>query len=159
VSWFHDCAGGEFAFYPDGASAPPVAHQVHYNTAILLDTDSVFHGVDRVKETATSIEALRPGMKLVAEGGRRWRLLEGEQTIAQYDWRDLRFSVSWKAYCFADADDKRRWSEHADDLTVDFVLDRMLADLRRRGKVQGDPPRDQALVELIIDEYIHYPGR
>ena len=34
VSWFHDCAGGEFAFYPEGADAKPVAHPVRYNTAL-----------------------------------------------------------------------------------------------------------------------------
>ena len=48
VAWFHDCDGGEFAFWPDGADGPPVYHKVAYNTALLLDTDSVFHGVDRV---------------------------------------------------------------------------------------------------------------
>ena len=25
VAWFHDCEGGEFCFYPDGADGPPVA--------------------------------------------------------------------------------------------------------------------------------------
>jgi hypothetical protein len=157
VSWFHDCDGGEFAFYPDGPQAPPVALKVRYNTAILLDTDSVFHGVDRVKETTAPIDVLRPGMRLVAEGSGRWRLVDGEQTLARYHWRELRFSVSWKAYCFRDEEEKRAWSDHSDDLRVDFVLERMLADLRGRGRLEGEVPSGQALAELLIDEYVHYP--
>jgi len=39
-----DCDGGEFAFYPDGAEGEPSAIPVRFNTGILLDTDSVFHG-------------------------------------------------------------------------------------------------------------------
>jgi len=157
VSWFHDCEGGEFAFYPDGPEGAPVALRVRYNTAILLDTDSVFHGVDRVKESAAPVDALRPGMKLIAEGGGRWRLLQGEQTISHYDWKELRFSVSWKAYCFADEEAKQIWREHADDLTVDFIVDRMLADLRQRGRLGSATPAGAELAELLIDEYIHYP--
>lgn len=158
VSWFHDCEGGEFAFYPDGAEAAPVALRVRYNTAILLDTDSTFHGVDRVKETGSApVDALRPGMKLVPQGGGRWHLFDGERAVSDYDWRDLRFSVSWKAYCFADEKEKRAWQEHRDDLKVEDVVERMLADLRRRGRFEGEAPTGAPLAELLIDEYIHYP--
>jgi len=158
VSWFHDCAGGEFAFYPEGPTGAPVAHRVRYNTAILLDTDSVFHGVDRVRETGAPVDILRPGTKLVFDGERRWRVVDGEQTLARYQWNELRFSVSWKAYCFVDERERRAWREHADDLTVDAVLERMLADLRRRGRLHGEAPAGAALAELLIDEYIHYPA-
>ena len=36
VAWFHDCKGGEFAFYPDGPEAPCTAHAVRFNTALLV---------------------------------------------------------------------------------------------------------------------------
>ena len=49
VSWYHDAKGGEFAFYPDGAKAQPRAYPVSFNSAVILDTDSVFHGTQRVK--------------------------------------------------------------------------------------------------------------
>jgi len=66
VAWFHDCDGGEFAFYPDGADGPPVYHKVAYNTALLVDTDSVFHGVDRVAPgDAVELPELKPGMQLI----------------------------------------------------------------------------------------------
>lgn len=157
VAWYHDCAGGEFAFYPDGAEAPPVAHPVRFNTALLLDTDSVFHGVDRVRETAAPVDQLRPGMRLTHLGDRRWAVLDGEREVTGYRWEELRFSVSWKAYCFRDEAERRKWFEHSDDLSVDFVVDRMLEDLRERGLLKGERPPDAALVEFLIDSCIHFP--
>ena len=109
VSWFHDCAGGEFAFYPEGADAKPVAHPVRYNTALLMDTDTVFHGVDRVAETAAPVDKLRPGMRLRYAGDGRWVMADGDEIVAEYRWNELRYSVSWKAYCFADAAEQRAW--------------------------------------------------
>lgn len=157
VAWYHDCGGGEFAFYPDGADAAPVAHPVRFNTALLLDTDSVFHGVDRVRETAEPVDELRPGMRLVHTGDRRWAVRDGEREVTHYRWDELRFSVSWKAYCFEDEAERRAWAEHTSDLTVAFVVDRMLEDLRSRGVLSGPTPADMQLVELLIDSYIRFP--
>jgi len=157
VAWFHDCRGGEFAFYPDGPDAPPRAHQVRYNTALLLDTDSVFHGVDRVGETSQPIAPLRPGMRLEPLGQRQWEVVDGERRVARYRWEDLRFSISWKAYCFTDEAERRAWAEHRDDLGVDAVVARLTADLRERGIVGAEVPRGNELVDLLIDTYVHYP--
>jgi hypothetical protein len=158
VAWYHDCGGGEFAFYPDGADAPPVAHPVRFNTALLMDTDSVFHGVDRVRETAASVDALKPGMRLTHMGSRRWAVCDGDREVVSYNWADLRFSVSWKAYCFESEAERRAWAEHTDDLSVDFVVGRMLADLRERGLLTGPTPEGGALIELLIDSYTKFPG-
>jgi hypothetical protein len=157
VAWFGNPQGGEFAFYPEGPYGAPVAHKVRHNTAILLDTDSVFHGVDRVSEARVPIPDLKPGMKLVFQGGDDWRLLNGEQALARYRFDDLRFSISWKAYCFADEAEERLVKEHRDDLTRAQALDVLVADLRRRGRLSGDVPADKDLALTIIREYIHYP--
>jgi hypothetical protein len=157
VAWFHDCRGGEFAFFPDGPTGAPQAHRVRYNTALLLDTDSVFHGVDRVAETAEPITPLRPGMRLCFTGDRQWEVRDGERRVAAYRWGDLRFSISWKAYCFADEAERRAWAEHRGDLSVDTVVERLLADMRERGVVGATAPGGHELVDLIIDTYVHYP--
>ncbi len=157
VSWFHDCAGGEFAFYPDGADGPPVAHQVRFNTAILLDTDSVFHGVDRVAETAAPVDRLLPGMHLKRADDGAWCVEDDSTVVARYSWSDLRFSVSWKAYCFIDEAERRAWRAGSDDLAVEKVVDRLLDDLRERGRIGRARPDDHSLVDLLIDEYIHFP--
>jgi hypothetical protein len=158
VAWFHGCRGGEFVFYPDGPTAPPVALPVRHDTAILLDTDSVFHGVARLAETAEPVDRVRPGMQLRFAGSEWWELVDGEERIARYRWADLRFSVSWKAYCFADEPERRAWREHSDDLSVERVVDRLLAELRRRGRLDGAAPDGHALVDLIVDEYIRFPA-
>ncbi len=157
VSWFHDCAGGEFAFYPDGPNAGPRAHRVRFNTAILLDTDTIFHGVDRVAETAEPVDRLKPGMRLRFAGDGAWCADGPEGIVTRYGWRDLRFSVSWKAYCFRDDAERRAWQTRTDDLRVDDVVDRLVDDLRARGRIEGERPGDLTLVDMLIDEYVRFP--
>ncbi len=158
VSWFHDGRGGEFVFYPSGADAAPVVHPVRYNTAILTDTDSVFHGVDRVHEVAETIPPFRPGMRLCAEGQGRWTVRDGDQVIERYAWKDMRFSISWKAYCFRDAEERRAWREHSDDLQVEVVLETLLEDLRRKGRIGEGRPTNRELARILVDQYIHFPA-
>jgi hypothetical protein len=157
VAWFHDAMGGEFAFYPDGIEGEPVALAARFNTAILADTDSVFHGVDRVRETTVPIPPLRPGMKLVPDGAGTWSVQAGDEPLARYRWQELRFSVSWKAYCFADLAERAIWREHSDDLDLAVVLDTLERDLRARGAVVGDLPERRELAKRLVDTYIHFP--
>lgn len=159
IAWFHDPSeGGELAYYPDGPSRPPVQHHVHSDSALVLDTDSVFHGVDRVASDRPDMPALRPGMSLDFVGGHRWAVHEGDATVEEYDWEQLRFSVSWKAYCFEDEHERRTWRDHADDLSIDVVVGRLVGDLRARGRVDGDVPGNPDLALMIIDEYIRFPA-
>ncbi len=157
ISWFHDCKGGELAFYPDGPEGDPVAHQVRFNTALLLDTDSVFHGVDRVAETEAPVDKLYPGMRLHYTGDKVWTLRDGDTDVNSYRWDEIRFSVSWKAYCFRDEDERDRWFRHADDISIDFVVGRMLEDMKHRGVITSRPDDDHTLVETIIDTYTRFP--
>ena len=157
VAWFHDTDGGEFAFYPDGADGSPVYHKVAYNTALLVDTDSVFHGVDRVAPSETEIPALKPGMQLAFDGDGRWSVRDSDSAVAGYRWDDLRFSISWKAYCFADEAERDAWRTHTDDLSLDATLATLVEDLRSRGRITGDTPPSRELALMIIDEYIRFP--
>lgn len=156
VSWFGRCDGGEFVFYPEGTEGPPVVLPARHNTAILVDTDSVFHGVDLVAP-GVSVAPLRPGMSLDFEGDGRWSVHSGEETVASYGWDEIRFSISWKAYCFGDEAERRIWSEHADDLELDFILDRLEGDLRRRDRLAGPRPAETDFALLLIEEYIRFP--
>jgi hypothetical protein len=157
VSWFSTCAGGEFVFYPEGATGPPSMLPANFNSAILLDTDSVFHGVERVGIDAP-LPPIRPGMRLVFEGAERWTLRNGDAVLASYGWNEMRFSISWKAYCFADEAERRAWREHSDDLALDAILDRLADDLRARGRLTADRPTPTDLALVIIDEYIKFPA-
>ena len=140
IAWFHDCDGGALAYWPDGPDAPAATHEARYNTAMVLDTDTVFHGVDRIAAVAADdLPPLRPGMVLDPAERTQWtvHVAGDDDPVASYDWDDLRFSVSWKAYCFRDDAERDAWRAHADDLTVDAVVDRLVADLHERGRVRG----------------------
>lgn len=84
-------------------------------------------------------------------------MASGEQVLARYAFRDLRFSISWKAYCFADEAEQRLVDEHRDDLTRARVLEVLISDLRRRGRIADAVPNDTDLALMIISEYIQYP--
>lgn len=158
IAYFESCEGGALAYYPYGAEGPAETLPVRHNTAIALDTDSVFHGVDRVAETRP-LPALRPGMKLRFEGEGRWAVGWPDQApLAHYRWGEIRFSVSWKAYCYADEAERRRAEEHTDDLELDFILDTLVRDLERRGRLECRPEDSNELGRTLIDAYVRFPA-
>jgi hypothetical protein len=156
VAYFEGCAGGAFAFYPNGPAGDASTVPVKHNTAIILDTDSVFHGVDRVAEDGNPIPALEPGMRLTWEDG-RWRAGHDGEVLASYRWGEIRFSVSWKAYCYADDADRRRVAQHADDLTRALAVDMLIDGLRARGRFGDALPDRRTLALTMIEEYIRFP--
>lgn len=159
IAWFHDSEHGALAYWPDGPEAPVQHHRIRANTALVLDTDSVFHGVDRVTDDAPStVPPVRPSTVLEPRDG-RWVLVSDHgdgDVIATYDFDELRFSVSWKAYCFADEADRDRWRTGAEGLDLDSVLEALVADLDERG-VANAGPHDPALGATLIDTYIRFP--
>ena len=158
VAYFGSCRGGEFAFYPDGPEGAPRTLPVKHDTAVLLDTDRVFHGVDRVHE-AQPIPAIRPGTELVFEADAgRWRAVADGRTLASYGPDEVRFSVSWKAYCYADERERRLAERHEDDLQLADVLATLEADLRARGALEGPRPPDREFALLLIGHLRAVPG-
>ena len=61
-------------------------------------------------------------MQLTFEGDRSRAVRSDGSVIARYRWEDLRFSISWKAYCFSDEDERQSWQTHSDDLSVEPLL-------------------------------------
>lgn len=160
ISYFGGGRGGALAYYPDGADGPAATYDPRHNTAALLDTDVTFHGVDRVMGDDEPLRLLRPGMRLYYDGDERWSLHDGAGVVGRYPTDDLRYSVSWKAYCFADDAERVAWAQHQDDLSLDLILERLVADLCERGRLQSP---DHGLTEaqlgkLLIDEYVRFPA-
>lgn len=157
ITYFGHCEGGALAYYPHGPDAPAETLSPSHNTAIVLDSDSVFHGVDRVTETQP-LPALRPGMHLTWDDDQTWRVGPPEAPLARYRWDEVRFSVSWKAYCYADEAERRATQEHDDDLELSQILGRLVDDLRQRERLSGDVPGDEEFALLLIEEYIRFPA-
>lgn len=160
IAYFGRAGGGALHYFPDGADGPAARFATEHNTAVLLDTDSVFHGVDRVRGADEDVVgALRPGQRLVPDGG-QWRVVDPDhpdRPVATYDDGEVRLSVSWKAYCFEDEADRRRWEGHHDDLDLHVVLDRLESDLRARDALDGPRPEPAAFAAMLIDHYISFP--
>lgn len=157
VSWWSHCEGGDFVYYPHGADGPPSTVPAKFNTAIITDTDTVFHGVDQVVSESAAMDPIAPGMRLDYTEDGHWNVRSASEEIARYRWEQVRFSVSWKAYCFADDAERRMVHEHTDDLTREQILDILVADLRKRGRLAGDVPPGRDLALMLISEYIHFP--
>lgn len=162
ISYFGGGRGGELAYYPEGAAGPAATYAPRHNTAVMLDTDSVFHGVDRVLGDDGPLRSLRPGMRLYHDGSNRWsvRRPDSGQVVAEYAGDELRYSISWKAYCFEDEAEREAWATHADDLTLEAILERLVADLCDRG-VLSSPDHglaDAELGKLLIDQYVRFPA-
>jgi hypothetical protein len=157
IAYFSDCAGGDLAFYPDGPDEPVQTLPARHNTAVLMDTDTIFHGVDRVASDDPA-PRFSKGMQLRSEGDGTWCLFDGDRELAHYDWDELRLSVSWKAYCYADEADRRRVESHEDDLTLEEILATLCADLRARGRLGDEMPGESELARLLIEEYVHFPS-
>ena len=155
ISYFGSASGGALAFYPDGRDGTPRTLEARHDTAIVLDTDTVFHGVDRVTETQPLPAALRPGLHLVWDGG-GWRIGPEDAPLARYRKDEVRFSVSWKAYCYRDDAEQGIVDDHRDDLSLERILDTLKADLGRRGS--AIPSDETEFARLLIDTYIRFPA-
>jgi hypothetical protein len=160
ISYFGGGHGGELAYYPDGAAGAAATYSPSHNTAVVLDTDSVFHGVDRVLGDERDLARVRPGMRLHFDGDGRWSVRDGDEVISPYDEDEVRLSISWKAYCFTDDAERDAWRSNTDDLSLAVILDTLVEDLRGRGRLGRDEnrPPDAELGRLLINEYVRFPA-
>ena len=121
VAWFHDCEGGEFAFYPDGADGAAGRATRSRTTPRSSSTPTACSTASTASRPPTTRwRRSSPGMQpRLRRRTARGSCATATRVVARYGWDELRFSVSWKAYCFADEDEQRSWREHADDLTLE----------------------------------------
>ena len=93
------------------------------------------------------------------EGKTGWSLANPNGSeVANYHWENLRYSISWKACCFADEADKAKWADKTHDLTLDHILDTLESELRSRGALQGERPDPTSFAQAMVDEFIRFSG-
>ncbi len=155
--------GGRFVCYPDGPAGRPVTYEARANRAVVLDSDTVFHGVDRTAGDNPAIAKIT-NRSWLEPHGTTWTLCRNRtdgtnQTLATYPVADVRISISWKARCFADEADRRRFANHEDDLTFERIMGDLLAELRRRGRLPDGPHglSEEEIGLLMIDEFLEFP--
>ena len=81
-----------------------------------------------------------------------------DEQLTSFGWDEIRFSVSWKAYCFADEAERDAWRTHADDLDLDVILAELVTDLRARGVLTVDELSERDLALMLIDTYEQFPS-
>jgi hypothetical protein len=158
ITYFGQAEGGDLVYWPAGPAGPERRLVARHNTAAVLDTDTVFHGVARLGSGPVDLPPLAMGSTLAHEQDGSVELRDPDGTpVRGYRWDELRFSVSWKAYCFADDDERAAWRDHTDDLDLATALDALVADLEARGRVDGATPRAE-IGGALIDEYVAFPA-
>jgi hypothetical protein len=158
ITWFGAAEGGALVYWPDGPDGGAERNPARHNTAAVLDTDSVFHGVERVGPPDADIPPLAPGSVLGTATDGRIILRDGSgRHVRAFRWDELRFSVSWKAYCFANLGDRAAWRDHTDDIELATVLELLVADLAARGQDDVTISSPELGIRLI-DEYVRFPA-
>lgn len=163
VSWFYRGRDGGFEYWPDGPDAPSVVHEGAIdNTAIVGDNDFMWHRVRPTGRPEDGMVTLTLDSELRRDDAPgTWRIVTGDEVVANFPGEELRVSLSWKARVFTSAEDARRHDEHTDDLGLDEVLRRFSADLRGRGidvEIPADPERDPDFIRLLQRTYVRYPS-
>ena len=156
VGWFNDCHGGEFAYYPDGPGrrvrdAPGARQHRH-------------HPRHRLR-----LPRRRPGRRRAAPSSVRacsscgttgaGRCATGTPCVARYALgarsasrsRGRRTASPTSASAARGASIRTTWRSTR-------ILDRLVDDLRARGRLDGERPEPTALALLLIDEYIRFPA-
>ena len=115
----------------------------------------MFHGIDRVHETKPDIPvSINPRVCAL------WATTNGScamsDILGDYDWSELRYSISWKGYCFKDEAEEALWRSGSDDLSISFILN-LEEDLRAKSALTGDRPDPTAFATMMVGHYIRFP--
>lgn len=158
ISWYSNHTGGELAFYAD-PDIPAVVHPTAFNSALVLDTDSVYHGVDPVGGQGVAPPVVPQDSLLAHKGGGRWCVTSMGKAVSGYEdltWSDLRMSVQWKAYCFANETARAAFKNHTDDLAPVDAWRLMVDVLVAAGKVDKTESYD-VLAQVLCSHFIRVP--
>ena len=159
LSWFYNGTGGDFEYWPDGPDGqrklirPPL-----WNVAVVSDNEYMWHCVGPVGQAD---EQKKPGditreVRLhAAADGPNWEMHDRGR-IEKFTADQVRVSILWKAYAFANQAAADEYQNHANDLDHATVVDIFANDLRDRSiafRRPSDPVSDPDWKALIMKTY------
>jgi hypothetical protein len=143
LTWFYRGVGGDFEYWPDGPDAPSkLVQPPAWNVAVVSDNEYMWH---RVGPVGPADARRKPGgvsreARLHAVADDAWELHDRD-AVEPFSAEQVRCSILWKAYAFANQAAADEYHNHANDLDHALVVDVFSTDLRRRG-IAFDPPAD-----------------
>jgi hypothetical protein len=160
VTWYYEGEGGGFTYWPNGPDQAPIRRPCISNSAVVGDNDYMFH---RVEAVGPDERTLPKGLTLNSQlcwSGNAWEVVEQDGVHAQYEFEDVRVSVSWKAQVFASEEQQALYQNHEDDLKLEHVVEMLLGDLAAKGtsiERPADLLRDRGFVDALNATYRRAP--
>ena len=99
-------------------------------------------------------------IKLVYVGNDKWELRENGKLFQSYDTDDLRWTIVYRARCFASEEEVQKFHNMPDEETMQLedILNTLKQDLVKRGRLKPDDTQSPLdLAVTLMDEYITYP--
>uniref|UniRef100_A0A6B2L527 Uncharacterized protein n=1 Tax=Arcella intermedia TaxID=1963864 RepID=A0A6B2L527_9EUKA len=164
VSYLHnwtDDRDGSFVFWTDNGRAKAMAPAPR--SANVVDGSKVVHAA-AVYRAGVVPPVLRPSEPhaLVYEGDGRWSIRTDGEVRSRLSDDDLRVSIVYRARCFRDAEEARRFKElpESERLTLEGVLGVLKADLVKRGVLKAEEREGVSAFDLgmmLLKTYTRYP--
>lgn len=136
ISWFYDGEGGDFDYWPDGPEGGMQSvKSPTSNIGYVSDNEYMWH---RIGPIGPAREHLAPGMlsrdaTLSAHSdGPGWTISDGDTALA-FTEEQIRISILWKAYAFANQREYQRFLDKSHDLTIPTIVSILNQDLSERG--------------------------
>ena len=159
ITWWYRGENGTFTYWPDGPTdAPKVLEHPLWNKGVVVENERMFHRGDPVgRAEERDIPGLRHRSLLGYDAGPdAWHVTTDGEVVRTYRPEEMRLLVHWSAEVYTDLDEVRTVMDHTDDLTLDAVVGRLLADMREKGTAvaePSDPLHDDDFVRALIATY------
>lgn len=155
--------GGNFYFYPyRNHTEKYVLAKSDFNSALLVDGTQVVHGVERFKADFEQppLEKNNHFYLSYEKETNQWGLFKRDgYLLKKYKNDDLRVSLVWRVHCFKNEEEKKKYENQVDRVTIDKVLDIFKNDMIKKNIIiEKNMKRLDFLIKLI-DEYSNYPNK
>jgi hypothetical protein len=159
ITWWYTGENGTFTYWPDGPlGEPAVLTHPLVNKGVVVQNELMFHRGDPVGpyDSPPIVGLKNRSMFGYDEAADLWHITTDGETIHTYRPDQIRLLVHWNAELYQDMDELKRSMEHTDDLTIDRVIDRLLADMRAKGMrvaEPSDPLHDTEFITTLVQTY------
>merc|ERR1712013_394030 len=157
--------GGEFVVYPKGPQYAPVAIPATPKSAVFCDGAEMVHGTSTFRPDVAPFafgKDVDSSVRWDSEIG-AWRLMiDGEATEEVFSWSEIRASIAYRGWCFADEDLMKEWepTEWSGDWTLQYVTNVLFEHLAKTKKMDRAKLEEMDAYEAampLMETYIDLP--